>query len=215
MCIKIFVTATDTGVGKTYTTLKLLEAFSSMGLKAGAFKPIETGVENLPQDGIKLFEKSKEINKEFEKLSLDDIVPYSFTLPAAPYVAKNCTIDIGFLKSKIKKLEKFCDVLLIEGAGGLLVPVEQNIFMIDLIDIFDAKAFLVTPSRLGCINATLLSQNILESRGIEYEWCVNLYEEKETFFETTHPFYKEYFKKFFIFPAHIENIAAALAANKE
>ena len=196
---RVFVTATNTGIGKTFTTLTLLKECNKAGIKAGVFKPIETGVTNNPEDGNKLLRKCQEFNENFRKFMIGDIVPYKFLLPAAPYVAKKETkIDIDFLLEKAYTLEKECDVLFIEGAGGLMVPVERDVFMIDFIKIFDAKPLLVTPSRLGCINDTLLSIEALKKRDLRYEWCINLYEDKDSFFNVTYPFYKDYFDEILI-----------------
>ena len=192
--MRIFVTATNTGVGKTHTTLQLLDIASKAGLRPGVIKPIETGVLGSPVDGSKLFAKCQELNPSLNTLSLNDIVPYQFGLPAAPYVAKgDTTIDIEKIQKKIAKIEELCDILFIEGAGGLMVPIEKDLFMIDLIQALDAKALLVAPSRLGCINDTLLSLQALEHKNIPHHWYLNLHEDKEHFFEISYPFFKDYF----------------------
>ena len=192
----IFVTATNTDVGKTYACEKFLRYFAKAGLKVGYFKPCETGVIDKPLDGSKMFELIKELNKDFENVTLNDVVPYQFRLPAAPYVAsKDTIIDIEFLKEKKQYLQSMCDVLVIEGAGGLMVPVEKDIFIIDLIKIFDSKAFLITPSKLGCINDTLLSIEALKNRNIDFDFFINLYQDKESFDEVSKPFLNEYFCK--------------------
>ncbi len=192
--MKIFVTATNTGVGKTYVTAKLLELAAKAGLKPGAIKPIETGVHSSPEDGSKLLRKSQELNLSLKDVSIDDVVPYQFELPAAPYIAKKgVKIDINYIKEKIATLYSKCDILFIEGAGGLMVPIEKNYFMIDLICDLETPALLVTPSKLGSINDTLLSMMALKSKSIAFEWYVNLYEDKDDFFEITYPFYKDYF----------------------
>ncbi len=194
--MKIFITATDTGVGKTTTLLQLLELAAKLGLKAAAFKPIETGVSSSPEDGSKLLRKSQEINQNLNDVTIDDVVPYRFELPAAPYVAKGGVhIDLDHIKKKMEKLYARCDILFIEGAGGLMVPIEKWFFMIDLIQYLQAPALLVTPSKLGCINQTLLSLQALQQRGIPHHWYINLYKDKESFFEVTYPFYKEYFQE--------------------
>jgi len=74
-----------------------------------------------------------------------------------------------------------------------MVPVTKDFLMIDLIKNLEAKVLLVTPSRLGCINDTLLSMEALKSRNIEFDWCVNLFEDRESFSEVTKPFYDEVF----------------------
>ncbi|TLT05850.1 dethiobiotin synthase [Aliarcobacter thereius] len=193
----IFVTATNTDVGKTYACEKLLNFFAKEGLKVGYFKPIETGVQNnYPLDGSKMLNLAKKLNKDFEHISIDDCVPYQFTLPASPYVAKeNSKIDIEFLKEKKEYLQKFCDVLIVEGAGGLMVPIEKDFFMIDLIKEFDCKTFLITPSKLGSINDTLLSIEALKNRKIDFEFFINLYLDIDSFDKVSKPFLEEYFGK--------------------
>ena len=127
----IFITATNTDVGKTYASEKFLRFFAKNGLKVGYFKPCETGVIDFPLDGTKMLNLTKELNPNF-KVSINDVVPYQFKLPAAPYVAKgNSLISLDYIKEKKKYLQQFCDVLIIEGAGGLMVPLEKNLFIIE------------------------------------------------------------------------------------
>ena len=191
----IFITATNTDVGKTYACEKFLRYFAKAGLKVGYFKPCETGVVDFPLDGMKMLNLVKELNPSF-KADIFDVVPYQFKLPAAPYVAKeDTTIDINYLKEKKKFLESMCDVLIIEGAGGLMVPIEKDIFIIDLIKIFESEAFLITPSKLGCINDTLLSINALKSKNIDFEFFINLYLDIDSFEKVSKPFLLEHFGK--------------------
>ncbi len=190
----LFITATGTNVGKTHTTLKLIEAFASRGLKVGVFKPIETGVTNLLPDASLLLKVCRKVNKNFKDLNPEEITAYTFPLPAAPFCADiNKEIVIDKIIEKHHELSQLCDILLVEGAGGLMVPVTKDFMMIDLAKKLEAKVLLVTPSRLGCINDTLLSMEALKSRNIEFDWCVNLYEDKESFSEVTQPFYDEVF----------------------
>lgn len=192
----LFITATGTNVGKTHTTLKLIEAFASRGLKVGVFKPIETGVTDTLPDASLLLKACRKVNKNFEDLTPQDITAYTFELPAAPFCADiNKEIVIEKIIEKYHELAQLCDILLVEGAGGLLVPITKDFMMIDLAKKLGSKVLLVTPSRLGCINDTLLSQEALKSHNIEFDWCVNLYEDKESFSEVTKPFYDEVFPK--------------------
>lgn len=191
----IFITATNTDVGKTYASEKFLRFFARQGLKVGYFKPCETGVVDLPIDGNKMLNIAKDLNPDFN-VDLDDVVPYQFKLPAAPYVAKGTTnISLDFIKEKKKYLEQFCDILIIEGAGGLMVPIEKNLFIIDLIKELDCEAILITPSKLGCINDTLLSINALKTKNIDFEFYINLYEDSDNFENVSKPFLIDYFKK--------------------
>lgn len=190
----LFITATGTNVGKTHTTLKLIEAFASRGLKVGVFKPIETGVTDTLPDASLLLKACRKVNKNFKDLDPEEITAYTFPLPAAPFCADiNKEIVIDKIIEKYHELSQLCDILLVEGAGGLLVPITKDFMMIDLVKKLGSKVLLVTPSRLGCINDTLLSQEALKSHNIEFDWCVNLYEDKESFSEVTKPFYDKVF----------------------
>ena len=192
--MRLFVTATNTGIGKTFVSAHLVEIAHSIGLRPGYFKPIETGVASSPEDGSKLHALCQELNPNLNNVPLDFVVPYQFSLPAAPYVAKKDEhIDIEAIKKRADELESMCDVLFIEGAGGLMVPIERDYFMIDLIADLSAPALLVTPSELGCINQTLLSLQALKAREIPHLWYVNLYKDRDSFFEVTYPFYRDYF----------------------
>ena len=191
----LFITATNTDVGKTYASEKFLKYFAKAGLKVGYFKPFETGVVDFPLDGSKMLELVKSLNPSFD-VTINDVVPYQFKLPAAPYVAKeNTIIDIEFLKEKKRYLEQFCDLLIVEGAGGLMVPIEKYLFIIDLIKEFDCEAILITPSKLGCINDSLLSINALKSKNIDFEFYINLYQDINSFEKVSKPFLLDYFKK--------------------
>ena len=186
----LFITATGTNVGKTHTTLKLIEALASQGHKVGVYKPIETGVVTTAPDATILLEACQKVNEQFKGFTTDDITAYTFALPAAPFCADTeQTIDIEHILKTYHKLSKLCDILLVEGAGGLHVPITKDFSIIDLIQKLNIPTLLVTPSRLGCINDTLLSLEALTSRSIDFDWCVNLYEDKESFEEVTQPYY--------------------------
>ncbi|HHD78128.1 MAG TPA: dethiobiotin synthase [Epsilonproteobacteria bacterium] len=192
----LFITATGTNVGKTHTTLKLIEALSSKGHKVGVYKPIETGVTHTAPDATILLKACQKVNDNFKKLIPLDITAYTFSLPAAPFCADTeHTIQIEKIIEKYHTLSKLCDILLVEGAGGLLVPITKEYTMLDLIQELNIKTLLVTPSRLGCINDTLLSIEALKTRDIDFDWCVNLYEDKEGFVEVTQPYYDAVFDR--------------------
>jgi dethiobiotin synthetase len=209
MSIKIFVTATNTNIGKTYTTVALMKEAVKQGLRPGAFKPIETGVLNgKPADGTTLLQTMQELNPSANKLTIDDVVPIQFELPAAPYVAKgDKTISFDLIQEKLQKLEKVCDILFIEGAGGLLVPIEDDLFMIDLPAIFKVdQTLLISPSRLGSINDTLLSIEALKRREIDFNLAINLYEDRESFEEVTLPYYKRAGVNHYLLPQDLDKL---------
>jgi len=186
----LFVTATNTNVGKTYTTIKLIESFAKQGILVGVCKPIETGVVTEAPDATLLLKTVQKYNANFKDLTPLDITAYTFPLPAAPFCADiNQSIKIEHIKNKIAQLQKLCDLLIVEGAGGLFVPITKTYNMIDLAQDLNGMTLLVTPSRLGCINDTQLSIEALKNRNIPFDWCVNLFEDKEDFEKVTQPFY--------------------------
>ncbi|HIP54499.1 MAG TPA: dethiobiotin synthase [Sulfurimonas autotrophica] len=188
---RIFITATNTDIGKTYTTKLLLKSFAARGLRVGVMKPIETGViDGFYPDGSELLSLVQALNPEFLGLHVEDIVPISYELPAAPFVASNNKpLDLDILQTKIEKLEKLCDVLIIEGAGGLYVPLDEEYMIIDLIKIFNATALLVTHCSLGCINDTLLSKKALEDKNIPHIVAFNCKNEVKSFLQVSKPYF--------------------------
>lgn len=190
MSKRIFITATNTDIGKTYTSKLILKEFASRGLRVGAIKLIETGVKEFAPDAEALLTCVQELNAEFKDIKVEDIVPITYKLPAAPFVASNNTpLDLPKLNVAVEKLEELCDVLIIEGAGGLYVPVDENYMMIDLIQHFEAPALLVTHCALGCINDTLLSSKALDDRDIKHLTAFNCRESDSSFSEVSEPYF--------------------------
>ncbi|WP_297434185.1 dethiobiotin synthase [Sulfurimonas sp.] len=191
MVKRIFITATNTDIGKTYTTIKMLREYASKGLRVGAIKLVETGVvSGVYPDGDLLLSTLKELNAECLDLEITDVVPLSYELPAAPYIASGAAmLDFDTLTSAIEKMEERCDVLLLEGAGGLLVPLDYSFMMIDLIGFFNASALLVTHCSLGCINDTLLSLQALEQKNINSVLAFNCRDNDENFAKVSEPYF--------------------------
>lgn len=211
----LFITATNTDIGKTYTTVKLIEYFAQTGICVGVCKPIETGVTNEPLDAKLLLETVQKYNNNFKTLQPQDITAYTFKLPAAPFCADiNKQIKLETIKAKIDELQSLCDLLIIEGAGGLMVPITANYSMIDLAKELNTMVLLVTPSKLGSINDTLLSIEALKNRKITFDWCVNLYEDREKFKEVTQPFYDEVFPEWWSVQKQLENFVQKYQTTK-
>lgn len=207
----LFITATNTDIGKTYTTLKLIELLSNKGISVGVYKPIETGVLDTPIDATLLLKQVQRYNNQFKQLSPKDITAYIFRLPSAPFCADiSKVIDIKKIIEKAEELSKLCDFLIIEGAGGLFVPIKEDYFMIDLIKDLNSKTLLVTPSKLGCINDTILSIKALEERDIDFNWSVNLFEDMKSFKEVTQPFYDEVFPNWWSVEDGLESFSEKL-----
>ena len=187
---RIFITATNTDIGKTYTTKLLLKELASRNIRVGVIKLIETGVVESAPDGDELLACVKELNSEFEDITIEDIVPITYELPAAPFVSSaNTPLDFKKLDKAVEKLEKLCNILIIEGAGGLYVPIDDKTMMIDLITHFKATALLVTHCSLGCINDTLLSKKTLSDRNIPHAIAFNCRENDTDFSTVSEPYF--------------------------
>ncbi len=181
--MKIFISGTNTDVGKTYITNKIAINLIQKGLKIIISKPIETGVLETPLDAM-LHLKTQNI-----QCSINDICFYQFTIPASPFVAdKKNIINIEEIISKLNALEKRSNILLIEGAGGLFVPIKKDYFMIDLIKDLDAFCFLISDSKLGCINNIISARKLLTNYDIKFKSIINLL--NDDFMKTSYPFIK-------------------------
>lgn len=163
-----FITGTDTGVGKTFVACALACALKRSGMDVGVMKPVETGcVERngglVPADALALKAAAASADP------LDTINPYRFAEPLAPNVAARNTereIDLTIIKERFEDLSSVHDLVLVEGAGGLLAPVTDSETTADLVVQLGLPLIIVAPSRLGCINHTLLTVRVAEQKGI-------------------------------------------------
>jgi dethiobiotin synthetase len=160
----VFISGTDTGVGKTRVGCELVHALRARGIRVGVMKPVETGVEEAgPLDALALARAANRAD------ALAEISPLRFALPAAPSVAAKAegqTIDIDQLLKGFETLKENCEWLLVEGAGGLRVPVAPGCDMIDLAERIALPILIVARASLGTINHTLLSLDAIEERGL-------------------------------------------------
>jgi dethiobiotin synthetase len=166
----IFVTGTDTGVGKTVISSSISAFFSlRKKMNVGVMKPFESGLSKtdkdlLPWDAICLREASGSND------DLNIISPYTFESPVAPEVAamlEHVNIDMTMVDKIFHNLRKSHDLLVIEGAGGVLVPIRENYFFADLIQKWNAPTLIVSRLGLGTINHTLLTNHLLKERGVK------------------------------------------------
>ena len=160
-----FITGTDTHIGKTEITCALIQFFKKKGYLTIGMKPVAAGTEIID---------NKVINSDVHKfLSINSISqpveiinPYSFDQPIAPHIASN-SISNEILFSKIKEnfilLQKECEYLFVEGAGGYKVPLTKNKSIPDLINYLNIPIILVVGIRLGCINHTMLTVEAIKN----------------------------------------------------
>lgn len=170
---KIFITGTDTDAGKTYATAWLAKYFMSQGKSVITQKFIQTG--NIG------FSEDIERHRQLMGIGLlpEDIdhttAPIIFSYPASAQLAAridNTEIDLNIVDRSSEILADRYDILLIEGAGGLMVPVTDDFTTIDYITTRKLPVALVTNGKLGSINHTLLSLEALKNRSIEVKYVL-------------------------------------------
>jgi dethiobiotin synthetase len=157
----IFVTGTDTGVGKTTLTCLLLCYLIQKGARVAAVKPLSSG-------GRRDAEVLARLQKR--KWPLDLVNPFWFTAHLAPGVAaRQAGRRIQFVQvlKHLTRMQASCDCLLVEGAGGLLTPLGEGFTLADLVVDMDGTALVVAANRLGAINHTLLTVSYLRHLGIK------------------------------------------------
>jgi len=164
----IFITGTDTEVGKTFIAGGLARMWLKMGKRVGVMKPIESGC--IRSDGVlqpldALFLKEMASSTD----DLDLIVPYRLEHPLAPSIAaelESIEIDLENIKSIYQQLERKYDVVLVEGAGGLLSPLYKTFTNVDLIKLLGIPVIVVARNALGTINHTLLTVECARGNGL-------------------------------------------------
>jgi len=163
-----FIVGTNTEIGKTYATLNLMKEEMKSGKKVSALKPVETGRETFPEtlEGSDSYAYAKLLDK-----SIEDINIFFYTKPMSPHVAAKLDgekVCIKTIKDRIDKGIVEQDVLFVEGAGGLLVPLKDNYTFLDLLVDYRKKSevILVSANTLGTINHTLLTIDVLKRNDI-------------------------------------------------
>ncbi len=168
---RYFVVGTDTGVGKTVLSLILMRHFYGKGVIPFYIKPFQTGCKDpYDQDSDAKFIYGHV--KELQGKDPAESVIHCFKNPKAPYFAARDEgiekgINISYVREFVDRKAMNYSPLIIEAAGGLLVPLDETNLMIDLIPLTAAKPILAARAGLGTINHTLLSIEILRSRGID------------------------------------------------
>lgn len=156
-----FITGTDTGVGKTYVTAQLCNMFRQAGYDVGVMKPVSTG----GRDDAHYLLKHTNL-----KDPLDIVNPIHFKMPVAPTIAAKLerkTINFKNIFSAYKKLKAIHkDGILIEGVGGVLVPLSKHYLVTDFIKKLRIPTIIIVRPWLGTVNHTLLTIDALKSRQI-------------------------------------------------
>ena len=171
-----FITGTDTDVGKTFVTCALIEAFAARGIRAVPMKPIAAGT--ISADGISVNADVATLREvSGSKAALADINPYCYSEPIAPHLAaqhENVPIDMAVIHAAFDRLNADADTVLVEGAGGFLVPLSLNQSMAEIPIVLDLDVILVVSMRLGVLNHALLTVEAILARRLTLAgWVAN------------------------------------------
>ncbi|MBS3952062.1 MAG: dethiobiotin synthase [Methylomicrobium sp.] len=161
-----FITGTDTGAGKTWSTAALMHHFKMKGNTVIGMKPVASGCEEisgrLRNEDALLLQELASVPVPYELIN-----PYAFREPVAPHLAANGqSIDIGLIHANYKHLQTLADVVLIEGAGGWLVPLGNDQDWSDLVMRLNIPVIIVVALKLGCINHARLTHKVITDAGI-------------------------------------------------
>lgn len=164
----LFVTGTDTGIGKTFITTAIAATLAARGHRVGVAKPVETGCRRkddrlVPEDALALAAAAGDPSP------LEAVCPHRFPDPLAPSLAAERSggrLDVEALATELRRRAVAVDVLLVEGAGGLLVPLTRTASFADFAARLAAPILVVVGSRLGAINHALLTFEVAAVRGL-------------------------------------------------
>ncbi|WP_374358402.1 dethiobiotin synthase [Chitinimonas sp.] len=172
-----FVTGTDTEVGKTVGTCALLQALAAEGLQVAGMKPLASGCTvnaqgKLENDDVLAHRRASNVLVARELAN-----PYAFVPPISPHLAAQeagVGIDLSLIESRYAALAAQCDVVLVEGAGGWLAPIDDRRSMADLAAALGLPVILVVGMRLGCLNHAMLTVEAIKARGLQLAgWVAN------------------------------------------
>lgn len=168
-----FITATDTGVGKTTITAAIASLLKSQGIDVGVMKPFATGEQQ------KTGYKSKDVATLADSAQTNDpeemINSYFFPIPASPYTAANklnASIDTNLVLQSFEKLQKLHRVVLVEGIGGILTPILKDYCVADMIKEMNLDTIIVCDTKLGTINHTLLTVKAAKDFGLSVKGII-------------------------------------------
>lgn len=164
--MNIFITGTDTDIGKTIVTAGLAAIMQSLGYRTGVYKPFQSGA---IQQGDFLVSPDLAFVKLIDQ-NINTFSSYVLKEPTAPYIAaelENVEIDLDIIYRDYLIMRQKSDVVIVEGAGGLMVPVAPDVLMIDAAKKLRLPIVIVARPDLGTINHTLLSINQAQSYGLD------------------------------------------------
>ena len=185
----IFVTATDTEIGKTSVAVGLIHFLKELGLNIGVMKPVASGIVKINEaQGI-----STDVEILVEASNSKDpgewTNPYCFSTPVVPSLAaklEGVEVDLSWIVSCFEQIFRRHDLVVVEGAGGVLSPVSEKLLMVDIIKCLQLPAVIVAKASLGAINQTLMTYECLKHRSIDcLGFFLNRYPQLPTLAERT------------------------------
>ena len=172
----VFVTGTDTEVGKTIISAHLVRLLRQQDQSVIGMKPIASGCEQT-DDGLRNEDALALMAQSNVDIAYEQINPYAFAPAIAPHIAAkqvDVTIDIDQIVTGYQALSKRAEQVVVEGAGGWLVPLNDQASMADLAEALALPVVLVVAVRLGCINHALLTVEAIQQRGLSLcGWVAN------------------------------------------
>jgi dethiobiotin synthetase len=167
---RLGISGTDTGVGKTVVSCALAALARQRGVRVGAMKPLESGIEERPVSATGLASDADRLRHACGNLdALEHVRPYVLREPLAPMVAAQragVQVSPAALDAALAVLEEERELLLIEGAGGLLVPITPALSYLDLFVRWECELVLVAANRLGVLNHVLLTLRAASAAGL-------------------------------------------------
>lgn len=175
----VFIAGTDTGVGKTLIAAALLRALASRGVRAVGMKPVAAGCAPTER-GLRNEDVTALAGASNVEAPIDLINPYRFEPAIAPHLAAaraGVTISLAHIRDAFVALSAMARWVVVEGAGGLLVPLNDREDFADLVRLLELPVVLVVGMRLGCLNHALLTAEAIRGRGLRLAgWVANCLE---------------------------------------
>lgn len=170
-----FLTGTDTEVGKTLVSCALLRTLATRHAKVVGMKPVAAGRENGVFEDVEALLRASDVEAPMNLIN-----PYSFDPPIAPHVAaalEGVKIDMEVIARACDELTRLADIVIVEGAGGFMIPLNATRTSADLAQALNLPVVLVVGMRLGCLNHALLTREAIEARGLQCAgWVANCIE---------------------------------------
>lgn len=176
----IFIAGTDTEVGKTYVTCRLLNQLRNQGIDAVGMKPVASGTENIggrpANTDVEMIWRAS--GESIPRSQINQYVYDPFIAPHLAAARQKETISLTVIDQALAGLQQNSELVIVEGAGGLMTPINGQQTFLDLAQVLDLAVILVVAVRLGCINHALLTQNALVTAGIPFLGWIANYPEK-------------------------------------